>query len=1242
MARAATIPPQVRSPPKRVTRASARTRGATAKAAAAAKVAAEEPVAVTAPRPRGRPAGAATTKTAQKDEQKKKPGRKPATAAAPAEKVDVDMVDDDHDDDDDNDDDDDTDDEIGFATAHAKKAPASAPVSRGKVSSTSSVASKASTAASRGSRNATTTTTNHNNTAADSGESDDDELAQVSADVPKRKVGRPRTKPAPEATAARSDIAAKPTRGRPRTVTKAASTVTAETDAEKKVSARAAVSSKAEPKTSRTTAATTAPTASSLAKSSSLKDPPKKKKVTFQDVIFDSDKENLPVAASAGATTGKKASTTAPPQTGLKAKPVRKAATAAATATSTRGRKPAADSKTAEKEAAQPLSPKKATQVAKSRSGSFSSSQDDGEDDELSGAKTTVKLVVRSPTKNNDSENFGLSSPVKKVNFTGSTTPILPPKPADSAVQNNENGAEATKPPVDFKDSVIMASPARRLPPSPWKDSIRETPRRGPLFIKDQSSKQIAPPDFAPMQTSPLKSSPKKASILAASFAQQSQSPLKAPSTPGKASLLKSPARRLFTPLKMTGVTPRKSSVKGEAGQSEPAVTDGEDENVASKLFGGDASADSPAPEKARVSGEANDEGFEVEEKKEVNEDFDMEEKKEAADVFVDDPFVDKPEQSFREVEEEPLQLPDADEDGATEDVDHAPAENPTRVSTQDFEIHVDPEDEVECADPPVQEEALPSAGAEVTAVASPPVSPYEVAESEETRSPLEKVCSIPPPAPWPSTMAAGEYRNEAGNESDDEATAEDSPCKNRSSPSTRGIVRPETPTPFGQEDDQNESMTIEQENTNDLGFTPLADQLSQWKASSPEKAQTRRRRRKGVFSLGRARRSSGVSARESLEPYQRRATRRSLSARRSSLLAGSPVSADQQTSVEAEMAAHEEDATAESHEVREGPESHQAEEEQDITVFEDQPAEMEDPQPQDDDIVQDEEEPEAGESEDETVYGDENVPPPAEDSRPSTPVQPAEDEVDEDKENHQDENTPLPLLTPVKPNLSYPREIHTVTKVPLKPEGPVSPLKMPRKRTRSLSGSPARSSPRLRALDMTRIQTAPSLSPRKSLDPAEEADPVKKEEDSDEETVQSYTPKARSTTTSPSKTPQRNNTAEQGVLRGAVVYVDVHTSEGEDASGIFIELLTQMGAKCVKTWSWNPRSSLSPDEGGEPREKVGITHVIFKDGGVRTLEKVRAAGGLVKCVGVGWVLEYVSPFSSHRQPWTIPFWESC
>lgn len=109
----------------------------------------------------------------------------------------------------------------------------------------------------------------------------------------------------------------------------------------------------------------------------------------------------------------------------------------------------------------------------------------------------------------------------------------------------------------------------------------------------------------------------------------------------------------------------------------------------------------------------------------------------------------------------------------------------------------------------------------------------------------------------------------------------------------------------------------------------------------------------------------------------------------------------------------------------------------------------------------------------------------------------------------------------------------------------------------------------------------------------------------------------------SPVKTPHRDAFAPKSTLRGTVVHVDVHTTEGEDASGIFVELLQQMGARCVKSWSWNPRLSSSPVDGEDPSlPKVGITHVVYKDGGLRTLEKVKQASGLVKCVGVGWVLE--------------------
>lgn len=89
------------------------------------------------------------------------------------------------------------------------------------------------------------------------------------------------------------------------------------------------------------------------------------------------------------------------------------------------------------------------------------------------------------------------------------------------------------------------------------------------------------------------------------------------------------------------------------------------------------------------------------------------------------------------------------------------------------------------------------------------------------------------------------------------------------------------------------------------------------------------------------------------------------------------------------------------------------------------------------------------------------------------------------------------------------------------------------------------------------------------------------------------------------------------GVLAGAVVFVDVYTSEGADASAAFVEALRGLGAKVIKTWNWNPNSTGGLGDG---ERKIGITHVVFKDGSPRTLQKLKDTNGVVLCVGVGWV----------------------
>lgn len=83
--------------------------------------------------------------------------------------------------------------------------------------------------------------------------------------------------------------------------------------------------------------------------------------------------------------------------------------------------------------------------------------------------------------------------------------------------------------------------------------------------------------------------------------------------------------------------------------------------------------------------------------------------------------------------------------------------------------------------------------------------------------------------------------------------------------------------------------------------------------------------------------------------------------------------------------------------------------------------------------------------------------------------------------------------------------------------------------------------------------------------------------------------------------------------LQGVVAYVDVRTADGDDAGAPFADALRTLGAKVVRHWTWN----------GEEAERMALTHVIFKEGGPRTLSKVKMAKGAVKCVGLGWISRY-------------------
>jgi len=79
-------------------------------------------------------------------------------------------------------------------------------------------------------------------------------------------------------------------------------------------------------------------------------------------------------------------------------------------------------------------------------------------------------------------------------------------------------------------------------------------------------------------------------------------------------------------------------------------------------------------------------------------------------------------------------------------------------------------------------------------------------------------------------------------------------------------------------------------------------------------------------------------------------------------------------------------------------------------------------------------------------------------------------------------------------------------------------------------------------------------------------------------------------------------------VLAGLTFVVDVRAhGSGADAGGLFAPLLAELGARVAGAWT------SSADD---------VTHVLFKDGDLLTLEKVVAARGAVQAVNVGYVLD--------------------
>ena len=814
---------------------------------------------------------------------------------------------------------------------------------------------------------------------------------------------------------------------------------------------------------------------------------PQKKRVKFEQ---EPDKENVPIEAE-----GLKKSAMKP--TGLKAKPVRKPVAARAT---TRGKKAAIpraqQNQKPEKQAVLPLSPKKVNQVAKS--------DPVISEDELAGDKTPVRALSKSPAKPTMSplKEFGS---VSKLSFDQVIAPSSPSK---------------------LNLSSILASPARRPPPSPYKDALKSSPKK--VQFGDSIAQPVLLPSRSPTKVSLLQESPKRGN-LGDSTAQPilfpSKSPFKlsllqespkrvriedkatqpprSPSrSPSKASLLQSPARRpTASPIRSSGlVSPVKSGIKAPAfravvtsRQNSPSkALNTSPEKVASSPF----QASSPK-ETVNIDTKVDEEHDEEHDSGAGEEDFPAPPSEiPATEVAAE---IESPLQTTVASFEEPLSFDDTIVNDQSEPVDRS---NHTVESSMSAETHT----------------MFRGPAFSLTSDAFRRIS-IESGSEDELASP-EKGFGVTP------LRRHGFYAQISG---------------------TPAVI-----------DGQNSDSSEDQ-----LSFTPLADQLSSWTASSPEKqnAKSRPRQARGMFSLGGP--DMIVSHEQAVDDDD--------------VQRGSPAKS---SFFEDEMVVRDSEENAEeaSVEINMGNEN-------DIATLQ---------------VSQ--------ESQESQEYGDENA-------------MPSDAELLRAEQDHTLTCTPAKAFTPAKKISQQPREIHTVSKVPLRASAEDSPLVVTRQRSRSFGGP------------LSVVHDAHQGSARQS-EIAEEAEHECGSLDQPATPILMATMVPQTPGSAmrlDAETPRRSaqKPVVPDVLHGAVVFVDVHTSEGADASGIFVDLLTQMGARCVKQWSWNPRTSMggsltsdTPQAASPDTTRVGITHVVYKDGGKRTLEKIRSSNGVVLCVGVGWVLE--------------------
>ena len=813
-----------------------------------------------------------------------------------------------------------------------------------------------------------------------------------------------------------------------------------------------------------------------------------KKTVKFEEP----EKENIMPAAPPK---GKAATKPSEPAVGLRAKPVRRPA--AAPGKPLRTTKPATQKETQSEEKQEkpiPLSPKKVTQMA------LNHRETESEDELAADEKTPVRPRVRGPIR-----------PPKAL---GRPEEFQPPTRPD------DDGATTQTGPV-----IMLGSPCRRPPASPWKDSLKSPakkldsfpnlcqPNLGPDSQNTQSMKASLLQTPAKRPQSPIKGlnlqpTSTKQQPAASLFRNSLMSPAKRPFSPIKAF---TPARKhddllgrtpVAKPTLLATPLPRQAAQETEPVPDEKQIEEfsaGEEEEAGPESptrrgFPGRLSAVLPRHADPAFEDEDEDEEYEVAEKQETG-------------------FVSAV--NGEQVEARGAQA-------AQDSV--APSALPPKYSGEMFNLRDKDLQSCHNADSDSEDE-------------------LDAARLEHRHGAPSNFDVVPAtPCPTSSSKTSQRYGTAKSNKS-----------------AGRGSVK---------------RMRLDDE----FGFTPLIHQLNGWKAgTSPTRSAYREPESPDVLSFANPQaeeqhRDEGVS------PTGNTFFEDAIAA------SSGATSARAERNVEADVEAPWASEVLEP-EFGDTPFTADdvalAREADEMSLME--PNQVDDHDDRLSDASQE--------------YGDENA----------VPIDPALQRL-APRES--------PNVPPVTPQRTMRGDFHTVSKVPLKPADESTPRPKSKRRHSIFQLPSQRPAPGL-SRNATVISYSPSKKGKGSSMEEEQHDTPRAQ------SVPPVTPTKSeagwSTVGTPARTPRRD--LDPALLRGAVVFVDVHTSEGADASGIFVELLGQMGARCVKSWPWNPSSPPGPD-GAPPSSKIGITHVVYKDGGKRTLEKVRESCGVVQCVGVSWVLE--------------------